>query len=56
MNVQLLKWNMAKKFQGDGRVQFFIGDVRDKNRPLSKVVKFDHFFYTATLKTIPPVT
>ena len=26
---EMKQWNMAKKFQGDERVRFFIGDVRD---------------------------
>ena len=25
---EMKQWNMAKKFQGDERVRFFIGDVR----------------------------
>ena len=29
---EMKQWNMAKKFQGDKRVRFFIGDVRDKDR------------------------
>ena len=26
---EMKQWNMAKKFQGDERVRFFIGNVRD---------------------------
>ena len=26
---EMKQWNMAKKFQGDDRVRFFIGDVKD---------------------------
>ena len=26
---EMKQWNMAKKFQGDNRVRFFIGDVKD---------------------------
>ena len=26
------QWEMAKKFEGDDRVRFFIGDVRDRDR------------------------
>src|SRR5574344_1853462 len=29
---EMKQWNMAKKFVGDERVRFFIGDVRDKER------------------------
>ena len=29
---EMKQWEMAKKFQGDKRVRFFIGDVRDKDR------------------------
>ncbi|WP_202924062.1 polysaccharide biosynthesis protein [Rhodovulum sulfidophilum] len=26
------QWDMGKKFEGDKRVRFFIGDVRDRER------------------------
>lgn len=26
---EMKQWNMAKKFQGDNRVRFFIGDTRE---------------------------
>jgi UDP-N-acetylglucosamine 4,6-dehydratase/5-epimerase len=29
---EMKQWDMAKKFTGDDRVRFFIGDVRDKDR------------------------
>lgn len=29
---EMKQWNMAKKFEKDPRVRFFIGDVRDKDR------------------------
>ena len=29
---EMKQWDMAKKFEGDDRVRFFIGDVRDKER------------------------
>ena len=29
---EMKQWDMAKKFVGDDRVRFFIGDVRDKER------------------------
>ncbi len=29
---EMKQWEMAKKFQGDERVRFFIGDVRDRER------------------------
>ena len=29
---EMKQWDMAKKFEGDDRVRFFIGDVRDKDR------------------------
>ena len=28
---EMKQWNIAKKFQGDSRVRFFIRDVRDKD-------------------------
>ena len=29
---EMKQWEMAKKFQDDPRVRFFIGDGRDKDR------------------------
>jgi FlaA1/EpsC-like NDP-sugar epimerase len=29
---EMKQWEMAKQFQGDARVRFFIGDVRDRER------------------------
>ncbi len=29
---EMKQWEMAKLFQGDDRVRFFIGDVRDRER------------------------
>ena len=29
---EMKQWEMAKKFQNDPRVRFFIGDVRDRDR------------------------
>ncbi len=29
---EMKQWDMAHKFEGDRRVRFFIGDVRDKDR------------------------
>ena len=29
---EMKQWEMAKKFEGDDRVRFFIGDVRDRER------------------------
>ena len=29
---EMKQWEMAKKFSGDPRVRFFIGDIRDKDR------------------------
>jgi FlaA1/EpsC-like NDP-sugar epimerase len=29
---EMKQWEMAKKFEGDDRLRFFIGDVRDRDR------------------------
>ena len=29
---EMKQWEMAKQFEGDPRVRFFIGDVRDRER------------------------
>ena len=50
---EMKQWNMAKKFQGDSRVRFFIGDVRDKDRLYRALDGVDFVVHAAATKIVP---
>lgn len=50
---EMKQWNMAKKFQGDDRVRFFIGDVRDKDRLYRALDGVDYVVHAAATKIVP---
>ncbi len=50
---EMKQWNMAKKFQGDKRVRFFIGDVRDKDRLYRALGSVDYVVHAAATKIVP---
>lgn len=50
---EMKQWNMAKKFQGDSRVRFFIGDVRDKDRIYRALNGVDYVVHAAATKIVP---
>lgn len=50
---EMKQWNMAKKFQGDKRVRFFIGDVRDKDRLYRALNGVDYVVHAAATKIVP---
>ena len=50
---EMKQWNMAKKFQGDNRVRFFIGDVRDKERLYRALDGVDHVVHEVATKIVP---
>lgn len=50
---EMKQWEMAKKFQGDGRVRFFIGDVRDRDRLYRALDGVDHVVHAAATKIVP---
>ena len=50
---EMKQWNMAKKFQGDNRVRFFIGDVRDKDRLYRALSGVDYVVHAAATKIVP---
>ncbi len=50
---EMKQWNMAKKFQGDERVRFFIGDVRDKDRLYRALDGVDYVVHAAATKIVP---
>ena len=50
---EMKQWNMAKKFQGDKRIRFFIGDVRDKERLYRALDGVDFVVHAAATKIVP---
>ncbi len=50
---EMKQWEMAKKFQGDERVRFFIGDVRDKDRLYRALDGVDYVVHAAATKIVP---
>lgn len=50
---EMKQWNMAKKFQGDERIRFFIGDVRDKERLYRALDGVDYVVHAAATKIVP---
>lgn len=47
------QWDMAKKFQFDSRVRFFIGDVRDRERMYRALDGVDYVVHAAATKIVP---
>ncbi|WP_261845149.1 UDP-N-acetylglucosamine 4,6-dehydratase (inverting) [Aliamphritea ceti] len=50
---EMKQWEMAKKFEGDPRVRFFIGDVRDKERLNRALDGVDYVVHAAATKIVP---
>ena len=50
---EMKQWEMAKKFEGDDRVRFFIGDVRDKDRLYRAMDNVDFVVHAAATKIVP---
>ena len=50
---EMKQWEMAKKFEGDPRVRFFIGDVRDKERLYRALDGVDYVVHAAATKIVP---
>lgn len=50
---EMKQWEMAKLFQGDPRVRFFIGDVRDKDRLYRALDGVDFVVHAAATKIVP---
>ena len=50
---EMKQWNMAKKFQGDKRIRFFIGDIRDKERLYRALDGVDYVVHAAATKIVP---
>ena len=50
---EMKQWEMAKQFQGDERIRFFIGDVRDKDRLYRALDGVDYVVHAAATKIVP---
>ncbi len=50
---EMKQWEMAKKFAGDERVRFFIGDVRDRDRMYRALDGVDFVVHAAATKIVP---
>lgn len=50
---EMKQWEMAKKFEGDPRVRFFIGDVRDRERIYRALDGVDYVVHAAATKIVP---
>lgn len=50
---EMKQWEMAKRFEGDPRVRFFIGDVRDRDRLYRALDGIDYVVHAAATKIVP---
>jgi UDP-N-acetylglucosamine 4,6-dehydratase (inverting) len=47
------QWEMAQQYQGDQRVRFFLGDVRDRERLNRALDGIEYVVHAAALKIVP---
>lgn len=50
---EMKQWEMAKSYENDERVRFFIGDVRDKDRLARSLNGIDFVIHAAATKIVP---
>ncbi len=50
---EMKQWDMAKRYENDNRVRFFIGDVRDKDRLMRATNGVDIVIHAAATKIVP---
>jgi UDP-N-acetylglucosamine 4,6-dehydratase/5-epimerase len=50
---EMKQWEMAKLYEGEQRVRFFVGDVRDKERLSRALDNVDYVIHAAALKIVP---
>ncbi len=50
---EMKQWDMARKFVGDDRIRFFIGDIRDRERLYRALDGVDYVVHAAATKIVP---
>ncbi len=50
---EMKQWEMAAKYPADGRIRFFLGDVRDKDRLSRACNNVDYIVHAAAGKIVP---
>lgn len=50
---EMKQWEMAKLYDGDERVRFFIGDIRDKDRLVRALDGIEYVVHAAATKIVP---
>ncbi len=50
---ELKQWEMTQQFEGEPRLRFFLGDVRDRDRLLRAMDGVDYVVHAAALKQVP---
>ena len=50
---EMKQWELSQKYQNDSRVQFVIGDVRDRNRIARALDGIDYVVHAAATKIVP---
>ena len=50
---EMKQWEMEKQFKDDPRVRFFIGDIRDNDRPYRVLYGVDLVIHAAATKIVP---
>ena len=50
---EMKQWEMAKRYQGDSHVRFFIGDIRDRDRLYRALDGVDYVVHAAATKIVP---
>jgi UDP-N-acetylglucosamine 4,6-dehydratase len=50
---EMKQWEMAKNYQGNSKVRFFIGDVRDRERLYRALDGVDYVVHAAATKIVP---
>jgi UDP-N-acetylglucosamine 4,6-dehydratase (inverting) len=50
---EMKQWEMSRLYEGEPRVRFFVGDVRDKERLSRALDNVDYVIHAAALKIVP---